>query len=77
MKAFIVLNPASGNNSSEQIREAIIRQFASSQIDYEIYETIKGDKLGDIVRARLNDSFNLVVAAGGDGTGSAVIDGLV
>jgi diacylglycerol kinase (ATP) len=77
MKAFIVLNPAAGKNDREPILEAINRYFTSSQIDYEIYETLKGDKPGDIVRARLRDSFDLVVAAGGDGTVSAVIDGLV
>ncbi|MFC1989815.1 diacylglycerol/lipid kinase family protein [Chloroflexota bacterium] len=77
MKAFIVLNPASGKNAREPIREAIGRYFTSNKIDYEIHETIKEDKPGDIVRARLSDGFDLVVAAGGDGTVSAVIDGLV
>jgi diacylglycerol kinase (ATP) len=77
MKVFIVLNPAAGKNAGESIREAISRYFTSSQIDYEIYETQKGDKAGDIVRARLRDRLDLVVAAGGDGTVSAVTDGLV
>ena len=77
MKVFIILNPASGKNATESIRETISRYFTSSQIDYEIYETSKEDKPGDIVRARLSDHFDLVVAAGGDGTVSAVIDGLV
>jgi diacylglycerol kinase (ATP) len=77
VKALIVLNPAAGKNSGEPIREAISRHFTSSQIDYEIYETVKGDKPGDIVRTRLSGGFDLVVAAGGDGTVSAVIDGLV
>jgi len=77
MKAFIILNPAAGKNAREPILEAINRYFTNSQIEYEIYETTKGDKPGDIVRARLRDNFDLVVAAGGDGTVSAVIDGLV
>jgi len=77
MKAFIILNPASGKNSGAAVRDAISRYFPGSQIDYEIYETIKEDKPGDIVSTRLKDSFDLVVAAGGDGTISAVIDGLV
>jgi diacylglycerol kinase (ATP) len=76
-KAFIVLNPAAGKNAREPIIEAIRRGFSASQIDYEIYETVKGDKAGDIVKARLKDGFDLVVAAGGDGTVSAVIDGLI
>jgi diacylglycerol kinase (ATP) len=77
MKVFIVLNPDSGKNSQEPIREAIHSCFTSSQIDYDIFETTKEDQPGDIVRARLNDNFDLVVAAGGDGTVSAVIDGLI
>ena len=77
MKAFIVLNPASGKKTSEPINEAVRRYFTGSNIDYEIYETKKDDKPGDIVRNRLKDGFDLVVAAGGDGTVSAVIDGLV
>ena len=76
-KAFVVLNPASGKNAREPIIQAIGRHFASSQIEYEIYETVKGDIAGDIVRARLGEGFDLVVSAGGDGTVSAVIDGLV
>ena len=77
MKAFIILNPAAGKNAREPIREAITRYFTISKIDYEIHETIKGDQLGDIVRTRLAGGFDLVIAAGGDGTVSAVIDGLV
>jgi YegS/Rv2252/BmrU family lipid kinase len=76
MKVLILLNPASGKNAREPLREAISRYFPDSQIDYEIHETVKGEKTGDIVRARLRDGFDLVVAAGGDGTVSAVIDGL-
>ena len=56
MKAFIVLNPASGKNAEVPIRESISRYFASFQIECEIYETLKEDKPGDIVRARLNKS---------------------
>jgi YegS/Rv2252/BmrU family lipid kinase len=77
MKALIVLNPAAGKNAREPMIEAIGRYFTNSKIEYEIYETVKGDKLGDIVRTRLAGGFDLVIAAGGDGTVSAVIDGLV
>jgi diacylglycerol kinase (ATP) len=76
MKAFIVLNPSAGKNAREPIREAISRYFSAAHFDYEIYETVKGDDPGDIVRKRLKDGLDLVVAAGGDGTVSAVIDGL-
>lgn len=77
MKALIVLNPAAGNNSRELVLDVVKRNFTGAQIDYEIYETLKGDKVGDIIRTKINQKFDLVVAAGGDGTVSAVIDGLV
>ena len=77
MKVLIILNPASGKNALELIREAVTRQFANSKVDFEIYDSKKEDDLGDIVRARLKEGFGLVVAAGGDGTVSNVINGLV
>jgi diacylglycerol kinase (ATP) len=76
-KALIILNPAAGKNAREPVLEAMERYFTSSQINYEVHETSKDDKPGDVVRARLGDGFDLVVAAGGDGTVSAVIDGMV
>ena len=78
MKAFVVLNPVAGNNAREPVLAALKDHFRSSKIDYEVHETTKKDKPGDIVRARLKkDKFDFVVAAGGDGTASEVIDGLV
>ena len=77
MKAFVILNPAAGKKTHESVREALGRHFGASHIQYEVHETRKTDKPGDIVRTRLREGFNLAVAAGGDGTVSDVIDGLV
>jgi YegS/Rv2252/BmrU family lipid kinase len=76
MKAFVVLNPAAGQEIHQSVREALAEHFGPSRIEYEVHETRKGDKIGEIVRARLRDGIDLVVAAGGDGTVSDVIDGL-
>jgi diacylglycerol kinase (ATP) len=77
MKAFVILNPVAGKNAHESVREALSRHFPASGIQYEVHETIKADKPGEIVRARLREGFDIAVAAGGDGTVSDVIDGLV
>jgi uncharacterized protein YgbK (DUF1537 family) len=77
MKALIILNPASGKKTAEPIKESINTQLKDSQIEFEIYETKKEDNIGDIVRALLKNKLDLVVAAGGDGTVSAVINGVV
>jgi len=75
-KALVIVSPATGRSAQETVREALGRHFAAARIEYEIHEPRRGDSFGAVVRGRLRDGFDLVVAAGGDGTVSAVIDGL-
>ena len=75
-KALVIVSPAVGRSAQETVREALGRHFAAARIEYEIFEPRSGDSFGAIVRGRLRAGFDLVVAAGGDGTVSAVIDGL-
>jgi diacylglycerol kinase (ATP) len=75
-KAFVILNPAAGKGGGEAARAALNRHLTGARIDYEIHETRSGETFGEIVRARLQGGFDLIVAVGGDGTVSAVIDGL-
>ncbi|MBV1757667.1 MAG: diacylglycerol kinase family lipid kinase [Dethiosulfatibacter sp.] len=78
MKAYVVLNPVAGDNARELVLDALKTYFDDAGIDYEVYETAEEDKPGDIVRDRLeNGKFDFVVAAGGDGTVSQVINGLI
>jgi diacylglycerol kinase (ATP) len=77
MKALVILNPSAEDGEKQRLLDALSREFAAARIEYEIYETRKDDRLGEIVRRRLRDGFDLVVAAGGDGTVSGVSDGLV
>jgi YegS/Rv2252/BmrU family lipid kinase len=76
MKAFVLLSPGAGKGDHEAVREAIARQFAAANIECEIHELLRSDKPHEVVRARLGDGFDLVVAAGGDGTVSSAFDGL-
>ena len=78
MKAFVVLNPVAGNNDRETVLEALKTPFNDAGVEYVLYETAKEDDPSDIVRTRLeNESFDFVVAAGGDGTVSQVVNGLI
>lgn len=78
MKAFVVLNPVAGNNAREPVLESLKTHFESAGIDYIVHETAENEKTGDIVRSSLKkEKFDFVVAAGGDGTVSQIIDGLV
>jgi diacylglycerol kinase family enzyme len=58
------------------VLRALELYFPAAGIEYAIHEPRKGDPFGEIVRARLSEGFDMVVAAGGDGTVSAIVDGL-
>jgi diacylglycerol kinase family enzyme len=77
MKVLVILNPSAEDNARQILSEALQRHFAPVGIEYDIHETRQGEQTAEIVRRRMLDGFNLVVAAGGDGTVSAVSDGLV
>jgi len=76
MKALVIVNPPAADGEKRALLDAVSRPFTAAGIEYEVYETRKEDRLGEIVRRRLRDGFDLVVAAGGDGTVSGVSDGL-
>ena len=70
------MNEGAGSRSPAPVRRAVEEQFGRSGIEYEIHAVTEGEPLAETVRSRLGDGFDLVVAAGGDGTVSAVVDGL-
>ncbi len=75
-RAFVVLNPASGQGGADTVRRALERSAELGDLVFEVYEVVKGEPVAEIVRAALERGFDLVVAAGGDGTISAVARGI-
>ena len=76
-KALVIVNPTVGAYATDELREELANHFRGADIRYEIYETQPGVRIGDLVRERVRDGLDFVVAAGGDGTVAAAIDGLV
>jgi YegS/Rv2252/BmrU family lipid kinase len=76
MKAFIVLNPVAGRTKAAEVRQAVDRHFEGHQWQVTIYETKADEPVRDVVRAKVEEGVDMVVAAGGDGTVSAVVDGM-
>ena len=74
--ALVILNQGAGSCSPKLVRRALEAHFVRSGIGYEIHAVTEGERLAESVRARLKEGFDLIVAAGGDGTVSAVVDGL-
>ena len=76
-RVFIVLNPVSGIYNPKTIRKKIEQSFSKAGWEYSIYETTGRENLAKLVETRVSEGYDLVVAAGGDGTVSSVAGGLV
>ena len=76
-KTFIVVNPVAGVTQPEAVREKIESALQEREIPFEIYETTGDDNFRQIIRNAVQQGFKLVIASGGDGTLSGVVDGLV
>ena len=76
-KTFIVVNPVAGTSQFADVRERIQTALQAHAIPFEIYETKGDDNFKQIIRNAIQGGCKLVIAAGGDGTLSGVIDGLV
>lgn len=77
MKIFVVLNPVAGRTQPKDVRKSLQNHFKSSGMEIEIYETSGEESVGEVVQRAVSAGANRVFAAGGDGTISAVVDGLI
>jgi len=75
MKPFIVANPVAGNADTAELRRLFDEHLP--EYEYEIFETTGEEKLSEVVAQALGRGFDLIIAAGGDGTVSGVAAGLV
>jgi diacylglycerol kinase (ATP) len=78
-KTFIVLNPVAGVSEPAAVRERIESALETREVPFETYETTgqKDEDIRRLVRDAVRRGFKLFISAGGDGTLSSVIDGLV
>jgi YegS/Rv2252/BmrU family lipid kinase len=75
-RTYVVINPVSGDTQIEEIREMISTALRARDLPFDIYETKGEDHLQERIQGAIEDGYQLVIAAGGDGTISSVVDGL-
>lgn len=75
-RALLVVNPLAGGGDVDHAREAVARA-APSGLDCDVHIIAPGERITAVVRTALPRGFDLVAAAGGDGTVAAVASGLV
>jgi YegS/Rv2252/BmrU family lipid kinase len=74
---YVVLNPIAGHSTADDIRQWVEENFSGAGMTCEIYETTGEEDVAEITRSACQNGSRLVVAAGGDGTVAAVINGLL
>jgi YegS/Rv2252/BmrU family lipid kinase len=74
---FVIMNPAAGSCSAEEVHRALERHFPCDDGTCDVHRVTGEDNLEALARAAAERGCDVVVAAGGDGTVSAVAGGLV
>jgi YegS/Rv2252/BmrU family lipid kinase len=75
-QALVVLNPLAGSTDVDRVRETMARAAARG-LHCDVHVIAPTELVTAAVRAALPGGFDLVAAAGGDGTASAVASALV
>ena len=76
MRAKIIVNPKAGRGKAEKALPVIRRLFASSEVESDIYVTEgPGDATNEARRA-VQQGYDAVISAGGDGTANEVVNGI-
>jgi YegS/Rv2252/BmrU family lipid kinase len=75
--AFVVLNPAVGENDVTVVKQALRDYLTPPDWSYTLYETVRDESIAAVVRRNQAQGYDLFIAVGGDGTVSGVAGGLV
>ncbi len=75
-RIFLVLNPVSGVHSPDMVWRRFKQRCEEAGHEVNVYRTTGDENLKSIVQSAAAQGYDLFVAAGGDGTVSAVADGL-
>ena len=76
-KAFFVLNPVAGQSEPEELRTKIEERAAEAGWQVQLHEIEKEDSIEEVIARAREEGYGFFVAAGGDGTVSAVAGALV
>ncbi|EKE02728.1 MAG: hypothetical protein ACD_20C00338G0003 [uncultured bacterium] len=75
MKIVTIINPTSGNKDINLLQQELLKHFA--KFDFEIWQTKQSLHAIDLAQEAASREYDIVIAAGGDGTVIEVISGLI
>ncbi len=74
---YVILNPIAGHSSADELRKAIETKLNNGEQLCEVYVTTGKENVADVTRQAVKRGSTMVVAAGGDGTVTGVVSGLM
>lgn len=73
----IIVNPTSGRGEGERSIPLIEQYLNRAELDFEIVQTERPWHAAELAQEAVEDGFDVIVAAGGDGTANEVLNGLM
>jgi diacylglycerol kinase (ATP) len=73
----IIFNPIAGKGNAIKVKPEIEALLAKHGLDYDLETTLYPDHAIELAKKAAEDGFDVVVAAGGDGTANEVLNGLM
>ncbi len=77
MKTLVIVNPVSGHGRGKKLTPTIERVLRASSLDFELLSSEYPWHTSELAERAARDAYELVVAAGGDGTTNEAINGLM
>lgn len=74
---YVILNPIAGKGNGEHVRPQIEKNLKELGLDYALVETEEPGHATVLAKAAALEGFDVIVAAGGDGTANEVMNGLM
>lgn len=68
----VILNPGSGSKDDDSFAETVRQQLEPACAEFALRRTAKGGDIAEMARQAAGEGFDVIVAAGGDGTQAAV-----
>lgn len=73
----IILNPVAGRGRGTRVEPELRRHLADEELDFDVVRTAGPGHAVELAEQAVHDGFELIVAAGGDGTTHEVVNGLM
>lgn len=75
-RTMVILNPYSGRGRGGRMKAQLLAALADAGIAHDLAETTRQGEAIDLAQKAHDDSYQTIVAVGGDGTVSEVVNGL-